>query len=182
MTTTALLVQASLVITSYELLKTSIIDEIQTFFADEWREGVWLDSDEYQREVLRDGMSRLAGSLAWLQRNDVLTADQVSSFERLRAERNRLTHELADVLLSPAKDVDTSVISAAVEIAESLGRFWGGIAVDTDPAFDGQVVDYDAVRSGTSVLLDHLTGAALFAQRLREMAADVSVDDGPAGP
>lgn len=171
-TTTANLVRASLVITSFELLRVPIVDNIRDFLAEKWGpNGGSVESPSYEAAVLGDGADRLEGSLAWLERNGVLSTAQVAAVRRLRAERNRLAHELGGVLVDPSQEVDTSLIGEAVGVAVSLGQFWGSVTVDTDPQFDGRDVNYDEIRSGVALLLEHLQNAAAFAEALAQLAA-----------
>lgn len=102
--------------------------------------------------------------------------------ERLRAERNRLAHDLGKILVDPNTEIDASVIAEAASVGLSLGRFWGAIAADTDPEFDEVEIDYDGIRSGIGLLLEHLHTLSALADLLESAAGeDLDAELGASG-
>lgn len=172
LTMTATLMRASILITSYELLKVEVVDPIRDFFADTWTaaDGT-LESDTYQREVLTRPGNRIEKSLGWLRDAGALDDDQVDAVSRLHAERLRVAHELARYMVDPSAEIDVSLIDEVTAAAIALGRFWGAINADTDPAFDDVDVDYAGIRSGVALLIEHLGTIARLADTLASMAA-----------
>ena len=59
------------------------------------------------------------------------------------------------VLTVPTTDRLWETIGDAISLSQSLDRLWGAVAVDSNPQFDGQQIDYDGIRSGVSLLLEH---------------------------
>lgn len=171
LTVTATLMRASILITSYELLKAEIVDSIRDFLADTWTtdEGAQ-ESDRYRQDVLTRPGNRVEKSLSWLLDAGALDANQVDNVNRLHAERQRVTHELARYMVDPSADIDVALIGDATAAAVALGRFWGAINADADPAFDGVDIDYDGIRSGVALLMEHLTAIAQLADNLVAMA------------
>ncbi len=43
-----------------------------------------------------------------------------------------------------------------MDLVRTIDRFWGGVAADCDPQFDGVEVDYENITSGKSLMLDYL--------------------------
>ena len=92
------LILASLYIATFEILKNSIIERIKTFF--------WIGLDEsgdifdpkYQIEVVEKNRSLLYASLEWLRKTDVITDDDISLFNRAKAHRNVIAHEITRML------------------------------------------------------------------------------------
>lgn len=164
--------QASIVVTAYELLKTTAIDNIRSFLADGWTaDGKPIESAEYTRDVRDRSEYLIEGSLQWLVQHRAITAADAGAMRRLRKARNRFAHHLGALVVDPSSVVDATLISDAATVARSLSRFWGSIEVDTDPAFDGREVDIDGIRSGTALLIEHLEIAFQLSDGFTQAAA-----------
>lgn len=175
-----LLIRASILITAYELLKDAVVEPVRDFLADHWTQNGPADSREYQSTVLTHG-GRVRGSLSWLIERRVITPDQATAFERLRSERNRVTHEMAAMLVDPTLQVDSALIGEAVGLAQSLDRFWGVVAVETSAVPEDREIDYDGIRSGTSLLLEHLEHLSVLAGALMQAASEPESQSATAG-
>jgi hypothetical protein len=171
--------QASIVVTVYELLKATAIDNIRSFLADGWAaDGKPVESEEYQRDVRARSDYLIEGSLRWLVENQAITTADAGAMRRLRKARNRFAHQLGALVVDPSATVDVTLITDAIVVARNLSRFWGGIEVDTDPDFDGRQVDLDGIRSGTALLIEHLEIAFRLSDGLTQ-AAELDLADAP---
>lgn len=169
------LIRASILITAYELLKSRIVDPIRDFLAEEWTRDGAIESTTYRMDVLSKG-GHVKGSIAWLVAQKVITPDQAEAFDRLWTERHRLAHEMAAILVDPTAEVDSALIGEAISLSQSLDDFWGAVAVDTNPQFDGEHIDYAGIRSGVSLLLEHFGALSALADELIQAAANEPQD------
>lgn len=86
----------SIFITSYELLKETIIERLVVFFSDEFDKNGHITGMEYEKEVLALDEKRniLRSSLAWHLKNNIIDSDDMQSFNRITNCRNDLTHRM----------------------------------------------------------------------------------------
>jgi hypothetical protein len=66
------LIAASIYISTFEILKTTIVDRIKDFFTNGFDENGWRVSPEYQCDVLSKNRSAVYASLAWLNERDAI--------------------------------------------------------------------------------------------------------------
>jgi hypothetical protein len=157
----ATLIRAGCFLSAYELLKAEVVEKVHDFFLRGVADGhSTYDEASYRRDVLNRKPSKYSASCAWLVERQALTADQVVLLENVHAHRKEIAHELPKLLVDPDFEVRSDLLLAAVECLRALGVFWGSIAVDTDPAWDGKEVDYDDIKSGSFLLLEYLISVA----------------------
>jgi hypothetical protein len=147
--------RAGMFLTGWELLKSDIEDGVRQFF--EVQPGV-VDPD-YERNVLSRHKYKLHASALWLVEQGALTATQCDRIEELRRHRNEIAHELAKLLIDPNHEINVNLLEEMATILRAVGAFFGRIAVDCDPESDGKEIDDKEIRSGTSLLMDHLVTA-----------------------
>ena len=115
-----------------------------------------LYSDAYATKVLDRHKSRFEASLLWLIEAGALNEPQAAQVRALRKYRNEVAHELPRILVEPGPDLDLGRIREMKELLVLLGRFWGRLAVDADPNFDGKEISDAGIISGLQALMDHL--------------------------
>lgn len=161
--TRRLLAIAGVYLVGYELVKATVVEQVQGFFMTGWSEESGFVIDEaYGRDVVAGHKHELDGCLAWLVRADVLSLEEAASVGRLRDARNRIAHEMTDLLVEPRYELDLQAAIAARVVLKRLAVFFGGIDVDTDPYVDDAEVDYEGIESGVSLLYAHLLQAAFL--------------------
>ncbi|NYE18098.1 hypothetical protein [Microbacterium immunditiarum] len=157
------LTRAGALLTGYELVKTSIVDDVRAFFTVGFDTGHL--QDRYESEVLGLDTKRhngkpnaLVASLTWLQQEGALSTSQVEVFESVRIHRNEIAHELARFLIDPQYDVRADLLVQLYEIMLALDRFWGPIHIGANPDFDNRDLDEVTFQSGTTLLFGLLLG------------------------
>lgn len=159
------LVQASTLLTGWELIRSDVITAVRDFFRMGWADDPEGIDPRYHSDVesrvVKGSASIFDASVQWLVEMEALTVDDVEVLDRIRKHRHEVAHELATYLVDPALDVRIDVLVEARDVLVRLGQFWGRITVDTDPQFDGQVVLPEDIRSGTSLLFDSVLALAL---------------------
>lgn len=151
----ATLIRGGLFLTGWELLKSEVIEGVHSFYVSKFNPDP-VTSDEYERQVLSLHKRRFEASLMWLERSEALTAEQVQSALRILAHRNEIAHELPRMLIDPSRDVSVVLLEEMSIIVDALGRFWGGIEVETSPDLYDQDIDRSQIKSGSMLLMNHL--------------------------
>lgn len=150
------LVRAGTFLTGYELVKTSIVDGVKDFFLTGFNEEGPTYSPNYATEVLPLGKGTFRASVAWLVARGALSAEQAGQLDAISDHRHEIAHELARLLVDPKSSIDTSQLSALIDVLHSLDIFWGTIELETSEGFDPDQIDYQGIRSGWGLLLDYL--------------------------
>lgn len=87
------LVRAGVLLTGYELAKTSLVEGVVAFFT------LGLDDstlrERYEREVLALHSNRVEASLLWLRSQGALTDEHLETVRAARRHRNEVARELA---------------------------------------------------------------------------------------
>lgn len=87
------LIVVSLYIAAFELLHDSIVERLKKFYANTRVPGA-----DYESEVLQGRKKVLPASLAWLTKLDVIDDTDIGNFEKAGERRNKLIHEMGQVL------------------------------------------------------------------------------------
>jgi len=155
------LVRAGLFLAGWEILKSEVQEKVRDFFLEGFDGSDFVYSARYKARVLDRHQSRFEASLLWLVETEALTKAQAARVRVLRDRRNEIAHELPKLLVDPDHaGVDLAVIQELKDLIGGLGVFWGHIEVDTNPYFvDQEVADAD-IKSGVSILMEHLVAAA----------------------
>lgn len=147
-----------LYLVSYELLRSSVIDQIRRFFED----ANGATSPHYQHEVLDKDKSVFRASCQWLRSADVLDDQDLAAIDRIRAHRNAIAHEIQHFVSDTAYEVDTSLLARTRDLVAKIDRWWiRNVHMTIDPTCDGVDVDDRDLTSGTMVLLDLVTRLAM---------------------
>jgi len=155
------LVRAGALLTGYELIKTSIVDDVRNFFTVGFDDAV--SAARYHAEVDGLGAHPVERSIRWLVNNEALTEKHAETLEQIRTHRNKIAHELVHQLIDPDADPRPSLLLELGEIFVALDRFWGPIHIDTNPDFDGQDVGPEGFFSGPRMVYGLLLGVAKVA-------------------
>ena len=93
------LISVSMYITTFELLKESIIGRIRDFYSIGFNENDPVANPDYQKRVLSRNKSTLYASLEWLIESEAIEKSDIEIFERLKDVRNKLAHELPSLVI-----------------------------------------------------------------------------------
>jgi hypothetical protein len=150
------LIRSGALLTGYELVKTSILEDIKSFYSVGISgEGVAHDT-RYERDVLTLAPNKFEASVEWLVRNQALDRAHVDILNSVRSHRHEVAHELARFLVDPDADVNVELLSALHRVMRALDRFWGSIEIDVNPDLDGREVNPEDIHSGSRLLFDYL--------------------------
>lgn len=152
---------ATMFITTFEILKNSIVDRIRDFYTNGWGEAGPIVSPEYQREVVSLNKSVLYASLSWLREREVIDDKDLQTFEQLRGIRNQLAHQLFSVVTGQTESEHDTQFPVLVELLRKIEVWWVvNLEIPTNPDFDGQEIDDEGIVPGAILSLQMLIEVA----------------------
>ncbi len=145
------LINASLYITGFEVLKDAIIDRIKSFYMIGFDKSGNIASDDYKREVLSRNKSKLYASLLWLQENQVIDNDELKKFNKIKDLRNQIAHELMDIVGSNIPEVDfKQKFTDLIYLLNKIEKWWVmNLEIPTNPDMDDRNIDERAITPGS---------------------------------
>lgn len=153
---TANLQNAAMYLVAYELLRRSIVDELQAFYL-VGMPGITAPGmeREYQEEVSNRHKKVYEASCLWLADQAVFDESDVAELQRIREHRDQIAHELPALMMNPAFDVDLRLLSRMRHHLGAAGRYWGSVnaSLGEIPADE---IDYDGIVSMSMLLFDHI--------------------------
>ena len=151
------LFMATMFITTFEILKNSIVDRIRDFYSIGWSEvGVTL-SPEYKAKVLSRDKSPVYASLNWLHENQVINDDDLETFEKLKNTRNLVAHQLFDIVTGQAESNHTEQFQVLVDLLRKIEVWWVvNVELATDPDYADAEVDEGGIIPGAILSLQML--------------------------
>lgn len=156
---------SSLYITSYDLLKNSIISQIELFYTNSWDSNGPHVGEEYKKEVLGLDLkkNKLNASVKWLKKHNAIDDNDIKVFEKITLHRNELAHETFKILTDSEKDIN---IDLFVEIKRLLKKvdqwFILEIELPTNPDMTVEkydTIDRDNVQSMNMIMLDYMVNS-----------------------
>ncbi|MBW4460991.1 MAG: hypothetical protein KME47_12255 [Nodosilinea sp. WJT8-NPBG4] len=148
------LIAASIFLTAYELLRTSIIDRIRDFFTYEFNEHGGVVSEDYRSKVLSLDKSPLRASLLWLKEISAICDTDIELIDRIRKHRNELAHDLPKFIVNSDAEINIDLLESIYELLTKIDRWWiKEVEIPTNPEFDGQEVADDDIQSGVMLCM-----------------------------
>jgi len=157
------LIVASIYIAGFEALKDAIMDRIRGFF--------WTDFDEsgdkidpkYQSDVLARNRSLVHASLDWLTEMNAIDDADVRAFDRMKACRNTLAHNLFSTLGSEGLPPDfEQCFTEMVALLRKIEVWWiTNVEIPTNPDYDGSDIDEEGIVPGRLMGIQLLWDIAL---------------------
>lgn len=152
---------ATMFITTFEILKNSIVDRIRDFYSVGWSESGSTVNPEYQREVASRKKSILYASLEWLIGHEAIDAKDLETFEKLKGIRNQLAHQLFEVVTGQIESEHEAQFSALVELLRKIEVWWVvNVEIPINPDFDGQDINEEGIVPGAVLSLQMLIEVA----------------------
>lgn len=152
---------ATMFITTFEILKNSVVDRICDFYTNEWDENGPVVGPEYQREVVFRNRSVFYASLEWLQEHEVIDDKDLETFEQLKKIRNQLAHQLFDVVTGQTESNHEAQFPVLVALLRKIEVWWIiNFEIPTNPDFDGQEIDEEGIVPGAVLSLQMLVEVA----------------------
>ena len=152
-----ILVLSSLYLSAYELLKFSIIERIESFFATDYnKDGKPILCSQYKKEVLKLHKYKLTASSLWLEEMEVITEDDVRKIDEIRKHRNKIAHELPNVLVEGFEPHIDYFLNIR-RLLEKIEIWWiQNYEIPSNSDYDGIEVRDEEIRPGLVIILDYL--------------------------
>jgi hypothetical protein len=152
---------ATMFITTFEILKDAIVDDLRGFYTSGFDEHGSTVDPEYQSKVLSKNKSPLYASLQWLRENDAIDDEDLATFEQLKKTRNLLAHQLFGVVTEQVKSTHEAQFDALVTLLRKIGVWWVvSVEIPTNPDFDGKEIDEEGIVPGAVLSLQMLIQVA----------------------
>lgn len=155
------LFMATMFITTFEMLKNSIVDRIRSYYSIGWSKDDDADCHEYANEVLSRNTSPVYASLDWLMENHAIDKEDLATFDSLKKTRNLLAHRLFDVVTGQAESSHQGQFTDLVELLRKVEVWWVvNVEIATNPDYDGQEIDEAGIVPGAILSLQMLLQVA----------------------
>jgi hypothetical protein len=161
---------ATMYITTFEILKDSIVDGIRDFYTNGFDENGPRVGPDYQSEVLSKNKSPLYASLKWLRESGAIDDEDLAAFEKLKETRNLLAHQLFAVVTCQVESAYQAQFDSLVALLRKIGVWWVvNVEIPTNPDFDGQEIDEEGIVPGSVLSLQLLIEVASGNTELLEL-------------
>ena len=153
------LINISMYITIYEMLKDSIINRLKDFYAMTLIGAKDLEGEEeYRTKVLSRHKNHLYASISWLIENGVINKEDKENIEALKSYRNYLAHEMSNIVFNgEIKDLMQNFL-CTYQLIHKIENWWiinFEMAINPDFA-DANLEDIDVnnIESGKKLMID----------------------------
>jgi hypothetical protein len=148
------LISSSVYLAAFELLKDSIVDRIKSFYCFGFDGNGFLHDPEYESEVLSRNRSPAYASLDWLREHDVIGDSDLATFERLKACRNRVAHEMPRLITGQASAEHLVIFPDVVALLRKVEVWWiVNMELPTNPDFNHAEINEDEIMPGSIITL-----------------------------
>ena len=155
------LFMATMFITTFEILKNSVVDRSRDLYSIGWSEEGSTVSLAYKAEVLSHHESPVYASLNWLHENQVIDDGDLEIFEQIKSTRNFVAHQLFDIVTGQAKSNHIDQFRVLVELLRKIEVWWVvNVELATDPNYADSEVDEEGIVPGTILSLQMLLEVA----------------------
>lgn len=150
------LVNASLYLTAFEVLKSTIVDQIRDFYSREiGANDKSVESPEYIAEMRGLHKNRFIASCLWLQQNDVISEVDMEEILLIRDHRNHIAHELVKFLVDVSYEIDKNKLEIIRKLLAKIDRWWVmEVHIPVNADFDNEEIDETQVNSGRMIIID----------------------------
>jgi hypothetical protein len=173
------LIASSMFITTFELLKESIVGRLRDYYLIGFDKSGDTFSSDYQNKVLDRNKSPLYASIDWLVEMDALDKADEEKFDALKAIRNKLAHELPSIVLGEAELDLVNHFQEAFTLLRKIEIWWVvNVEIPTNPDYDGHEVDEKDIEPGPvlmlKLMLDVVNGNTEYLDKFRKMNPSTS--------
>lgn len=153
------LINISMYITIYEMLKDSIINRLKDFYIMTLIGARDLEGEEeYRSKVLSRRKNHLYASISWLIEHEVINEVDKENIEALKNYRNYLAHEMSDIVFNgEIKDLMKNFL-CAYQLVHKIENWWIiNFEMAINPDFTDanlEDIDIDNIQSGKKLMID----------------------------
>lgn len=152
----------SLFITSFEILKDSIIERIRSFYTDGFNEKGWIIDNKYYTKVMSLNKSPVYASLEWLKNMKAIDENDIKIFNEVKDCRNKLVHEIVNYITKESGVNPVPLFSKMVNLLDKIEKWWIlNVEIDLNPELYGKEIDEKGILPGPVIMLRVLSDIAL---------------------
>ena len=156
------LIILSLFITSYEILKDSIIARIRNFYTNGFDEKGWIIDKEYQTKVKSLNKSLLYASLEWLKNKKVIDDNDIEEFNEIKKCRNELAHEIVNFITKGSNINPLPLFPKMINLLDKIEKWWIlNVEIELNPNLKDKEIDEKGIVPGPIIMLRVLMDIAL---------------------
>ncbi|WP_353141024.1 DUF4145 domain-containing protein [Acinetobacter pragensis] len=153
------LINISMYITIYEMLKDSIINRIKDFYIMPVIEFDDFEGKEkYKSEVLSKSKNHLYASIAWLVESHVIDENDKNTIEILKDYRNYLAHEMSNVIFNgDVNELNEKFLLAYILIIKIENWWITNFEIPINSDFQDinlENMDLENIQSGKKLMID----------------------------
>lgn len=158
------LIEASIYITAFEMLKETIVERIRDFYFIGFDDTGIKTDPKYYSEVLSENKSPIYASLHWLKQSNAIGDDDILAFERVKQCRNTIVHELNHMLAAGLPPDLSERFSEIVSLLNKIEKWWiVNVEIPTNPDLaEKEIIEEEIVPGpilGLRMLLDIALGS-----------------------
>jgi len=154
------LLVASLYLSAFEILKSSIVERIENFFTN-YVNGQRQRDARYQ-DVKQLDKSELKASCLWLEQMGAITSSDTVMVDVIRQHRNKIAHELPEFLSNDSCNIDLEAFKDMLHLLRKIETWWiKEFELSINPDFDGVEVADEDIQPGSVLVLEHIIKLAL---------------------
>ncbi|HYT42526.1 MAG TPA: hypothetical protein VEP90_09275 [Methylomirabilota bacterium] len=158
--TKSVLMAVAIYLITYELLKSSIIEEIKKFYFVGAGYENTARQRQYASEVLSLDKSPFVASCRWLHKMEAITKEDIQTILNLRELRNKVAHQLPEFLVDYNSNMSVSDLVKMQEILGKVDSWWiREVELAANPDFvhlDHEELETLEVFSGPMIIVSHL--------------------------
>ena len=152
---------ATMFITTFEILKDSVVNRVRDFYMTGFDEEGLCTSPSYLAEVASRNKSLLYASLDWLREHGAINQADLQTCEELKRTRNLLAHKLFAVVTGEVESQHSSQFSTLMELLRKIEVWWVvNVELATNPSFANREVDEAGIVPGPVLSLQMLIEVA----------------------
>ncbi len=152
----------SLFVTSYEILKDSIIERIRNFFTNRFNGKERCVDKEYQTEVMILNKSPLYASLEWLRSMEAINENDIKQFDEIKDCRNELVHGIVSFITKGSNVNPIPLFPKMVNLLDKIEKWWIlNVEIDLNPDLYDKEIDEKGIMPGPIIMLRVLMDIAL---------------------
>jgi hypothetical protein len=171
------LISASIYITTFEIMKNSIITRVQDFykFTNSWlQEKDLFANPQYQNDVLNKDKRLVYASLQWLKESQAVSDNDIKTFNQTKRLRNLLAHEFPKMLTEGLPSELPERYNDMVSLLNKIEKWWIiNFEIPVNPDIAGKDIDEKEIIPGPILSLQILLDVALGSEESARSYIDV---------
>lgn len=160
---------AALYLATFELLKSTIIVNIRSFFfrgenidpAKKQPKAYLEEMDKYFERYVNKSDREYLACCDWLVEMKSITEEDKELLIKIKKQRNDIAHELPYILIDPMREIDVKHLDIARQYIDKIDCWWIlNVDLACNPDFDNNVdVNESQIVSSRTIMLNHIFSA-----------------------